>query len=151
MRSVWLRKENSMKNKSKFAICAALIAVCALVLCACDFNVYDKPDKLKGSSSSYSATYYNVFNRLDEYEGRIKNFTGVANLYDLEVTDGVISVEYDISVTGGRFKIIATDGNEIYTIAEGTSSGKSDVKVNNGSYRLRIVGDDANVTLYLKI
>lgn len=60
----------------------------------------------------------------------------------------LISITYSLTVSEGRFKIVLTDGKTVILVGdETTEETTKSFEVENGRYRVRIVGEDAKFAL----
>jgi uncharacterized protein YceK len=75
------------------------------------------------------------------------NFYGSQTIWSINAAkQGEIKIDFDSNVNSGKFKgVLISEGGEITNIFEGTQKGSQMVvKVSEGKYRFKIVGNNAN-------
>lgn len=136
-------------KKLKIALAVIAAAACAILAIGCTAeNVYDVDEKIMANTNSTlyrNSSKNKVGNSLSL---KADYFMGVDTVYTYNVKDGEISITYSLTVTEGRFKIVITDGETIILVGdEATEETTQTFKVENGKYRVRIVGEDAKFSL----
>ena len=129
------------------------MAVCA-VFTACDYEgIYNNDGKLAGgtSCSRLNSTHTSSFGH---YYEKCSSFNGVDQIGTVTVSENT-SIEVDLTVTAGKFKIILVSGKTVYTVLEAidfTQSFDHDGQLSldgipAGNYKLRMAGVDASFVM----
>lgn len=138
----------------KLKIILAVIAAAAFAVFAAGCtaeNVYDVDEKIMANANNTmyrNSSKNKIGNSLSV---KADYFMGVDTVYTYNVKDGEISITYSLTVSEGRFKIVLTDGETIIIVGDETIEETTKTfEVENGKYRVRIVGEDAKFSLNIK-
>lgn len=108
-------------------------------------RVYDSKTALSQESDSYTFREYTQTPDQDDLDLNFKGFTGSYTIWMVQVSQpGQIKIKYDVNVTSGRFKIIMlSPEREVVTVAESPRQGSHPLPLQEGEYRIKMVGDQA--------
>lgn len=142
----------TMKTKIKFfalliAICSVVCAVFAGCLSTEDYEaIYNDDAKIAECfSCTRVGSVETSFN--DTYKLTCKSISGVYEVMSITVSESS-SVTLSFEVTSGKSKIVLINGDDVYTVAEGSYSGTLDTQdLPNGKYKLKIVSVEAQISL----
>lgn len=126
-------------------ICLILcVSVCGCLTTADYELMYD--DNVKIASSSTNLLVGSVESSLgDVYNWRCTSFSGVYPIKNIN-TDKAIKLKVDVEE--GKFKIVATDGDAVYKLAEGDFDGEIDfASIPKGNFVIKAVGVEAKFSL----
>lgn len=145
-----------MKKQSKIITAFVLVLTLVLavnLLAGCNLGeIYDDDAKI-ATSNSHSAMNLKTNVAGSEATASAKKFSGAMNLARLEVSTGAISFAYNCTVAeGGRFKLVAVKDDVVTTLFEGEDSSFSlTVELENGTYLLKMVGDQADFEMKIRV
>lgn len=130
---------------------AAFIAIIGLYVLQIKGNVpqqgmYDSNRRLADESDSY--TFRECITQNPDHKSLdldFKGFTGSYTVWLVQASQpGQIRLKYDANVASGRFKIIMlSPEREVVTIVESPRQGSRPLQLQQGEYRIKIVGDQA--------
>lgn len=117
-------------------------------------NIYNDNDKIAQTSEDHIYTTASATKNSDkDLSLKYSGFLGVDAIWGINSKeDGEITLDYDSKVDSGDFKVVLVNPKkEIENILVGTDSGSKTLKLSNGEYVLKIVGNNANGNVKLKI
>ena len=149
----------SMNKRRKAHVISALCIIAAVILCVVLFRspvfnpgrAYTNNALLFEEQERYHNTRSTVSPVNDGTQTfSIERFSGVRTIRVMDATDGThLSYAWDITVNSGKFKIVLIDMDKVKLaeiICEGSGSGTvDDYLMTSGDYRIKFVGDGANV------
>ena len=114
--------------------------------------IYNDDLKIMDQGDSYSFSYKEGICEGNTVDLKFK-FTGSNTLWDIETNnEAVINIDYSANISDGKFKVILiTPENEIINVLEQSDSGKKEIKLKNGTSRIKMVALDAKGSLILNI
>ena len=128
-------------------LCLALCAFLGGCLTAADYeDIYN--DDARIATCSTNVMVGSVKSGIgSEYKWSCSSFSGVYPIKDVKSS---ADVNLSLNIESGKFKIVAVNGNDVYTLAEGGFDGKVDFsKMPSGSYTIKAVGVEAEFSLKL--
>lgn len=115
-------------------------------------SIYEDNSKI---ISKFDSSFYlnQVSNKIGGVLKSKFRFTGMDTVYKLNAKeDGTISVNYNVNITSGKFKIVLiSPDNEVITILEGSGEGNKEILLTNGKSRLKLVGNNAKGNIEISI
>lgn len=156
-----IRKVMTGTKKMRIAhVFSAICAMLAILLFILFFytplfnpgRIYYDIDLLLNEDDNYHCSATNGMLIIPDHENKIssENFSGMRTVYTfVSNVDTQISISWDINVKHGNFKIVLVDieNSKIeMVICDGTDSNRIDsYELSAGEYRIRFVGDGANL------
>ena len=156
-----IRKVMTGTKKMRIAhVFSAICAMLAILLFILFFytplfnpgRIYYDIDLLLNEDDNYHCSATNGMLITPDHENKIssENFSGMRTVYTfVSNVDTQISISWDINVKHGNFKIVLVDieNSKIeMVICDGTDSNRIDsYELSAGEYRIRFVGDGANL------
>lgn len=140
-----------MNTVKKIIILALVVAVCfALAGCGA-FEGYDDDEVI--IKTTRSASTGSVENSLTagKYSFTAVKFNGVKKLASIDIPENPV-FNFELTVEGGKFKIVLIKDGIVRTIAEYIDGEKVEIDNNSiaaGEYSLRIVGQDASTVAFV--
>ena len=87
----------------------------------------------------------------DGYKFKCGSLSGVYIIKNSFAVNDSVVADISFEVPEGKSKIVLVDGENVYTVVEGSFTGVLDLKdVPDGKYTMKIVGVDAKIDLTLK-
>lgn len=141
--------------KSKHKISGILAVICALVCVAfagCSLlqnvdyeEVYNDDAKIVTCTSCKRIGSVETNNN-GVYRLSCSSLSGVYMIKNYFTVNENTSANVNFAVSDGKCKIVLINGNDVYTLAEGGYDGDLNFEgVPDGSYKLKLVGVDANI------
>lgn len=114
-------------------------------------KIYRDESILKKSADQYSFEYRKGGFTEEGINLECK-FSGVNTLCDLEVEEKQeVKIAYSTNIKNGKFKVILVDKDGISLITEESDTGTKTFILPEGKYAIKMVGDEAEVSLQLSI
>lgn len=116
-------------------------------------SIYNDDSKIVKQADSYSFRNRIGSTSNDKTEMRFGTFYGVDSIWSMDAkADDIVNIEYDIKIERGNFKVVLINpDNKVTTIAEGSKSGKEELKLQNGKSRVKVVGNNAKGAIKLSV
>lgn len=151
-----------MKIKTKFLFGLLLILLFSFIIsCNANYNrnsvysnLYNDNDKIAQTSENHIYTTTSTTKDSDQNLSlKYGGFLGVDAIWLIDSReDGEITLDYESTVDKGDFKVVlVSPKKEIENILVGTDNGSKTLKLSNGKYILKLVGNNANGNIKLKI
>lgn len=149
-----------MRFTRLFFIVALVALVGIIVLSKMDFQdditgsgIYNKNGIIGEECDSHSYRGYGENTAKDRFGLKFSGFYGCDTIWLINAAQpGQIRVDYDSNIENGRFKVIlVSPEHEVAIIAEASKKGSAPLKLKQGEYRLKIVGDNARGTIKASI
>lgn len=104
-------------------------------------------------SDSYRFTFRQSRRSPESCDLSFRLFYGVYTLYKLDIKDNEpVTIDFESIETSGQFKtVIVTPEKEILPLAEGNDKGKVSLDLPGGTYKIKIVGKDAQGSLAINL
>jgi hypothetical protein len=137
-----------MKNIIKFGFLTVAIFGIIFLLIGCEVpNYYDDPDAIKNKNDLSIFVGSKSTNVGNIYTHTANNFRGMKTIKTLKI-DGNLSLNIELEITSGRFKLLLVNESNIITVCEGNTRENIILNnIENGSYKLKMVGDEAKFDL----
>lgn len=136
-----------------------VVLLVALLLIGCgsleQHNLYDNDRQIEGEGNSYSRSNYSQNVNGNRLYLNIGFMDGMDTIWEYNAnSESSVAIDYDISLKSGKAKLVLiTPDGDLSTIAEATKSeafsGSSDISVNKGRYRIKLVTENAKFELNL--
>jgi hypothetical protein len=141
-----------MKGNIKLNLFGSLLIGMIITLVGCARpSYYDDTDAIvnkKNSALFFGSVETNIG---DTYIQRVEKFNGIKTIKTIKKS-GELSLEINLTILSGRFKIVMVKDDEIKSICEQDTYGIITLNdMEDGTYKLKIVGEDAKFSLDLKI
>lgn len=81
----------------------------------------------------------------------IKKFSGVYELENFKLDNEYLKIEVDSECFSGNFALVLIVDNQIIKIFENNSTETYEIEKANGNFRLRMVGESANIKVEYEI
>ncbi|MBV1756613.1 MAG: hypothetical protein KMY55_02095 [Dethiosulfatibacter sp.] len=122
-------------------------------LTAAQRNAIENDRYVLRDSDSYRFTFRQSKRSPESCDMSFKLFYGVYTLYDLDVSENeTVLIDFESVATSGQFKtVIVTPEDEIVTLAEGNDKGKLSLNLTKGTYKIKIVGKDAQGSVAINL
>ncbi|EKQ53089.1 MULTISPECIES: hypothetical protein [unclassified Clostridium] len=117
-------------------------------------NIYNDNEKIAQTSENHIYTTADTTKDSDRNLSlKYSGFLGVDAIWSINSKEnGEITLDYDSKVNSGDFKIVLVNPKkEIENILIGTDHGRKTLKLSNGEYVLKLVGNNANGNVKLTI
>lgn len=114
-------------------------------------HIYYNDDLLFNEEDNYQCSVTNGISITPNHKNKIsfENFSGMRTVYTFGINvDTQILISWDINVKRGNFKIVLVDlenSSIEMVICDGTDSNSISYELSAGEYRIRFVGDRANL------
>ena len=124
----------------------------ALVLLGCEIpNVYDNPDAIINNSDKSSLVGSVLVNFGNTYNHRVSKFNGMKTIRTINKS-GELKFEIDLVISSGRYKLVLVKDNQIIPVTDENTNGVISFNyLEDGRYKLKMIGDEAAFDLKLKI
>ena len=133
-----------------FTVC---LAVCSIFAgCATDTDyaaIYDDDARIAKCSSNVRIGSSQVSDK-SSFNLNCKSISGCYIIVNSFVIDEEASATLSLEVTAGKCKVVLVQGEDVYTVAEGTFDGALELNGPEGKYKVKVVGLDAQIRLKLK-
>ncbi|EHI98989.1 hypothetical protein CDLVIII_2333 [Clostridium sp. DL-VIII] len=150
-----------MNIKNKFVYFSLISLIIFISGCNMNYNratvysdIYNDNDKIAKTSKDHIYTTSSITKNSDQNLSlKYSGFLGVDAIWNINSKDdGEITLDYDSNVNSGDFKVVLVNPNkEIENILVGTDHGSKTLKLSNGKYVLKLVGNNANGNIKLTI
>jgi len=144
-----------LKNKTFLGICLILL-LCSFSGCTLDTgkaDVYDNNEKIAKDGDSYSYVGRNESGSKNEITVKYRKFSGADTIWNIE-SEGKseITIKYDSKVESGDFKgVLISPEKQVEDILVGTETGERTIKLTEGKYRFKFVGNKAKGKIEISI
>ncbi|WP_315072740.1 hypothetical protein [uncultured Clostridium sp.] len=150
-----------MNIKNKFLGLILIILISFISGCNMNYNrnsvysdIYNDNDKIAQANENHIYTTADTTKDSDRNLSlKYSGFLGVDAIWNINSKDdGEITLDYDSNVNSGDFKVVLVNPKkEIENILVGTDHGSKTLKLSNGKYVLKLVGNNANGNIKLTI
>lgn len=142
-----------MKNKLKVVFLTVLTAISVLAVClfagCADYEAIYNDDAKIISSNSHTTIAEVKTETLSGYSYSCSKFSGVKTIKNYTVESGS-SIDLSLAVESGDFKLVLTNSDTVYVLAEGSYEGVLLIEnVPSGKYKLKMVGLEAEFQLHI--
>ncbi|WP_346917285.1 hypothetical protein [Clostridium sp.] len=145
----------------KLKIKVLLVMCLMLLLCTfsgCTLNtgkadVYNNNEKIAQDGDSYSYVGRNESGSKNEITVKYGKFSGSDTIWNIESEgQSEITIKYDSKVESGDFKgVLISPEKQVEDILVGTETGEKTIKLTQGKYRFKFVGNKAKGKIEISI
>ena len=136
--------------KSKLILCFGVLSVLLLMSCKIQ-NYYDDPDLITSDSDGSVSFGSVLIESGNKYNYKVSKFNGMKTIRTISKS-GELNFEIDLIISDGRFKLVLVKDKEIILVTDkNTNEIISLNNLENGTYKLKIIGDEAKFDLKLKL
>ncbi|MDP3386748.1 MAG: hypothetical protein Q8S24_05910 [Eubacteriales bacterium] len=145
-----------MKRLCIFVI-MGIIMICTMTGCntltAAQKNAIENDRYVLRDNDSYRFTFRQSRRSPESCDMSFRLFYGVYTVYDLDVKENdTVHIDFESVSTSGQFKtVIVTPENEIVTLTEGNGKGRLSLDLTKGTYKIKIVGKDAQGSVAINL
>ncbi len=144
-----------LKNKTFLGICLILL-LCSFSGCTLDTgkaDVYDNNEKIAKDGDSYSYVGRNESGSKNEITVKYGKFSGADTIWNIESEgQSEITIKYDSKVESGDFTgVLISPEKQVEDILVGTKTGERTIKLIEGKYRFKFVGNKAKGKIEISI
>ena len=140
-----------MKKKLPLIAAAALLIIASAVMLAGCQNyqaLYESDSKIASTNSNYAETGAVSNLTSAQYSLTAKKFSGIKTIKTLSLADNP-TINVTLTIASGQFKVVLTQGNNVYLVTDATCTAPVPMTLAAGSYALKIVGVSAQVSLVI--
>lgn len=143
------------KIKILLGICLMLL-LCTFSGCTLDTgkaDIYDNNEKIAKDGDSYSYVGRNESGSKNEITVKYGKFSGSDTIWNIESEgQSEITIKYDSKVESGDFKgVLISPEKKVEDILVGTETGERTIKLTEGKYRFKFVGNKAKGKIEISI
>ncbi|WP_346961962.1 hypothetical protein [Clostridium sp.] len=140
-----------------------VLLVMCLMLLLCTFsgctlntgkaNIYNNNEKIAQDGDSYSYVGRNESGSKNEITVKYGKFSGSDTIWNIESEgQSEITIKYDSKVESGDFKgVLINPEKQVENILVGTEEGEKTIKLTEGKYRFKFVGNKAKGEIKISI
>ncbi len=116
-------------------------------------DIYNNNEKIARDGDSYSYVGRNESGSKNEITVKYGKFSGAETIWTIESEgNSEVTIKYDSKVESGDFKgVLINPQKHIEDILVGTESGEKTIKLTEGKYRFKFVGDKAKGEIEISI
>lgn len=136
-------------KKALRLVAVALVLAMSLFATGCNVDVFDDNDAIINGNDSQITTNAKqvVTNSLWKLEA--KSFTGMYTIETKELS-GEVTFDFTMTVQSGRCKFVLVNANSVIVVADEDVSSPVTLTLDSDTYRLKLVGDSANILFEYK-
>jgi len=139
-----------------------LLGICLMMLlytlsgCTLDagkVDIYNNNEKIAQDRDSYSYVGRNESGSKNEITVKYGKFSGSDTIWNIESEgQSEITIKYDSKVESGDFKgVLISPEKQVEDILVGTETGEKTIKLTEGKYRFKFVGNKAKGKIEISI
>lgn len=147
--------ELKLKVKVLLEMCLILL-LCIFSGCTLDtgkVDIYNNNEKIARDGDSYSYVGRSESGSKNDITVKYGKFSGAETVWNIEsVGESEIIIKYDSNVESGDFKgVLINSEKNVEDILEGTEAGEKTIKLTEGKYRFKFVGNKAKGKIEISI
>lgn len=157
-----MRKGGRVKlGMTQMMIIFLFSAIFVIVICIKVFNswssstknIYDNNVMIAEQGDSYSYKNKEEESSNTKFDLEYNKFSGDDTIWSLKVKkESTLELNYDLTIKSGDFKLVLiTPDKKVENILQEESKGKKEIQLNEGIYRIKIVGKNTKGHIKLSI